>query len=124
MDPRISNKRHKGYVVYFNCGHAACTECALKCRARCENATCPLCRAAINGSLRDLQPPLADADPQLCELTPTPQLLEDLGQNDADAMTFPFPTGTCYLCPNEFKTGCSREEALITDQQGRVRRLR
>ena len=37
MDPRISNKRHKGYVVYFNCGHAACAECALECRARCEN---------------------------------------------------------------------------------------
>ncbi len=58
MDPRITNKRHKGYVVYFNCGHAACTECALTYRARCENATCPLCRAPIHGSLRGLQSPL------------------------------------------------------------------
>ena len=105
MDPRISNKRHKGYVVYFNCGHAACTDCALKYKDRCENATCPLCRAPINGSLRDLQPPLPDADPQYCELSPTPRLLEEIAHDDDDAMTFQFPKAACYLCPNEFARG-------------------
>ncbi len=46
---------------------------------------------------------MPDADPQLCELTPTPQLLEEIAPDDA--MTYSFPKGTCYLCPNEFKRG-------------------
>ena len=115
MDPRIGNRRHEGYVVYFNCGHACCTECALELRNRNENVTCPLCRAAINGSLRELQQPLPDAEPQLCDLPPTydsSQLVSrEEEHSDADSTnysmnsTFPFPKGTCYLCPNEFRRG-------------------
>ncbi len=108
MDPRITNKRHAKFVVYFNCGHASCTECALKWRERCtpNQSTCPLCRKNIESSLRGLELPLPDADPQYQVLTPTHGLLEAVTEElPNDCISFPFPKGACFICAAELKLG-------------------